>query len=314
MKLFILALLFPVTGFAGVLNGGGGKGVLCETVGQAPTLRVLDVYEAALRWPELPLRADLTAELQLALHGFNLVWAEPGEVFKSEPSRDAVEKAFRTEFFDKIIYIPKGARIPVTEDATIPVLAPNCRQVQIAVYTTLGIEIDREYWEMLTPRDQAALAVHEALYFYRRTYGAVNSDETRAFVGRLYSSYPPVPRFEGAPATGFIDCKAGKAGSPIYDFAVYLDASGDTIMSFRQIDNATTLGRTYLKLTGQIIFNSLKDSSSQFGMNSSLQSDFKYEDRSFNMRRQTTGGPVEISLRNAKNEDYGASLAFCKMM
>ena len=168
MKLLLLTLLFPVTSLAGVLNGGGGKGVLCETVGQKPTLRVLDVYEAARRWPELPSRNDLTAELQLALHQLDLVWAEPGRAVTNEPSRETVEKSFRTEFFDKIIFIPTGARIPVTDDATVPVLAPNCRQVQIAVYTTLGIEIDRDYWEMLTPRDQAALAVHEVAAQHQR--------------------------------------------------------------------------------------------------------------------------------------------------
>lgn len=279
LLLFVVSLL-PSISHGGVLNGGGGKGVHCDT-GVTDTLSVLDLYEATniFGLKEEPRKGDLRAEMTFALIRLNEIWQKP----ESNPAEgftdEAVDRLMNEIFFSKVIFIPEGSRLPVTNDASIPVLPNACKPVQVALYNNLGIQIDREYWEKLDDRNRAAIILHEALYFYRRVYGAVDSDEVRRFVGRLFSTTPPRKRFEGLPRTGYLECRAGGLGAPVYDFVVYpIEGSDHAVISFRQLDTATTLGRTVATIDLGA-FETLKNPNDGLTLTSRIESDTRFENR-----------------------------------
>lgn len=299
----IICLFLPaICGATGVLNGGGGKGVLCEFEQGRKTLEVLDLYEAKniFHLAEEVRHANLTEELTLGMERLNEIWAEPGR--NAEPvNKSDLEKAMNELFFSKLIPIPKGSRLALTMDATVPALPTNCYQVQVALYNDLGIQIDQEYWDMMDFRNQAALIYHEALYYYRRAYGAYNSDETRKFIGRLFSTTPPIKRFLSVPETGYYDCTGGTDETPIYDFIIYPyveDQEPGYLVSFRQINNATTLGRTTAFFTGDSFFKAIGDSNSLFGIGMSLRSEFKDEKMDFLIKKTSVNGPMLVKLKN----------------
>lgn len=300
-KAIIVFILPTICKATGVMNGGGGKGVLCEIEGNKQSIETLELYESKniFHLIEENRGQSFEEELALGLNRLNEVWVEPGETPKTVDQK-FVEKV-KNDFFSKVIFIPNQSRIPITDDATVPVLPTNCKQVQIALYNSLGIQIDKEYWYMMDSRSQAALIFHEFLYYHRRNYGAYNSDETRNFVGRLFSTTPPIKRFLNAPTTGYYDCIAGTVDTPVFDFVVYpFIENGEKgyLISFREIVNATTLGRTITFYKGENLFNYLGDTNSAFSEWLNLQSDFKEENRDLIISKTSSSGPMIIKLKN----------------
>lgn len=167
-------------------DGGGGKGVLC-----GENLRVLDLYEA----DEV---RGFTAEK------FNS--ASEDETFRfyilktdrhmqaADPTgyEDAVLKPLLPElkkFRDNFSFIPRGARLTVSQDATLPKIKAGCEVVQIALLGLDAAKVDREYWDMLDNRNRAALFVHELAYNYvRKESKARTSDDIREMVGAIFST------------------------------------------------------------------------------------------------------------------------------
>ena len=296
MKTVIAVLLFPMMSFAGVMNGGGGKGIICEQ--KSETLEVLDLYEAknVNALTEAPRRGPLSEELLVGMRGMNEVWREP-KSSTAEPTAEEVtrlQKLVDETFYSRLTFIPKGTRLPLTEDATLPPLPAHCQQVQIAIHDESTIWVDQEYWEKLDARNQAAIIFHELLYEIRRNYGAKDSDETRQFVGRIFSTTPPTWRFEGIPQTGYLDCRSNTPGAGTTDFVVY-PWNSETLVSFREISGATTLGRT-IALGGPDLLRNLLDPTANASAELSVLTDLRSDVRKLVLKKKA-GSLIELSLQ-----------------
>lgn len=296
----ILSLLFPLASVAGVMNGGGGKGVLCRhQESKTVTLEVLDLYESKsiFKLQEEDRQPDFVAEWKMVAERMNRFFQEPGQPLR-EP-QPIEEKKLLRDLQDMMSPIPPGTRLPMTEDATLPVLPLHCEMVQIAVYNDLGLQVDQEYWNLLDPRHQAALLLHEALYLSRRDYGATRSDETRKFVGRLFSKTPPLPKLAVGPNDAYYNCQAGGAGgAPIFDFVMAPSELGSEAwrVSFRQLAGIPPLSRVTADLALNVPVGE------QFGASSPLSSEFFRETRFFTIvaKKQGADFKIQVSVYDSK--------------
>jgi hypothetical protein len=174
----------------GVVNGGGGKGVLCGN-----SLRTLDLYEAQLSGLPTPVSSGQLNE-DLKIFGIEMAvhFAESPTELDDPKYREMVLEEMNKTIVSKFRDIPLGQRLPLTSDATPPQLGSNCQIVQIATYTqNQTIFRDKQYWDMLAPVEQAALIIHEWIYHRARQYGSLNSDETRKVLGMIFSGRNPEP-------------------------------------------------------------------------------------------------------------------------
>jgi len=193
LTMFSLTVLAATSAaVAGTKDGGGGKGILCGT-----HLRTLDIYEAEEVYHlPLPPSAQLDLNSNLVEYGLPLLAyfsASPintQDPTLAQPFLDGAQKDLISHFVD----IQPGTRLDPTFDATVPSLPPACAAVQVAVYSDDGnIYRDRQYWDLLDVRNQAALILHEALYHSARQQGAKTSDETRKFIGLTFANELPEP-------------------------------------------------------------------------------------------------------------------------
>ncbi len=165
----------PIYTVEGVVNGGGGKGVLCQKDGQ-PHLEVLDIHEGryvyGLTYPEY---ASLEAAYR---HHFNL--EGKGEPRVVEEMIQNYNKLVKTTFR----FLPHGYRLKDTQDSLEPFVLLGCEVVQIAVFYNEEIAlVDGELWEMLSPLNQLALTLHEFHYARKRSRSSVeDSRSTRRLV------------------------------------------------------------------------------------------------------------------------------------
>lgn len=308
MKL-VTALLAPLillsvrSALAGPSSDGGGKGVLCKSE-KGSQLEALDIWEAKniYRFGEAPRQGSVYAEYAFAFARFDEAQRGPNKPVPDMGTEADWKEAYERDFGGKIIEIPPGRRLPATMDATLPILPMNCEYVQVALFNTLGVQLDKEYWGMMDARNQAAIVFHELLYPYRRKYGATNSDETRRFVGQLFSLKPPVPRFLSVPKTGYLECRAGgSTAGPVYDFVIYpTTESGKptSVISFRQLDNATLLGRMTAEGSSNIIEAIVNGGVS---LGATLTSESHDETRSFNLATRSENGVIYITVGTRDN-------------
>ena len=183
-----------VESYSGGVDGGGGIGILCEN-----DLVTLDLYEARLNGLS-PAESSKNLEEYLKQFGVEMARHFSEQVINLN-DEIAVSNLIYKEMNDSILLkfkdIPKGRRLNLTNDATLPQLPQKCEPVQIAVYAKDGtIYRDSEYWSKLNPIEQAALVIHEWVYFRARSNGSLNSDETRKVIGLIFSGNNPEPIFE----------------------------------------------------------------------------------------------------------------------
>lgn len=178
----------------GGMEGGGGKGVLCGAL-----VRSLDLYEAEKlhHWP-IPINSD-DIETILANYGIDLAYynSETGFDRSNLEYKKLILNMYKEYILEKFVDIPIGSRLPFTPDATLPSLPSECSFVQIVIFSQDGtLYRDRALWNRLSIIDQAALVIHEALYYEARQQGALLSDDTRNIVGRLFAQKLPSPVLE----------------------------------------------------------------------------------------------------------------------
>jgi hypothetical protein len=192
--------------FGGV-DGGGGKGVLCESNGQR-TVESLDLYEAKYVWGyTVPASQNLDGEIKRVMPTY---WtAEIEDPTQPIPKYD--EKSFKSfndmyqnGFVSLMKFIPTGARIRPTPDATIILDPPsNCQIVQVLVYLDEGIgagsiAVDKEYWDLLDDQNRLAFFLHERDYKGRRDFtDTKTSDFIRKYIGALFAT-ATFPSWAGA--------------------------------------------------------------------------------------------------------------------
>lgn len=219
-------LLISLIGFAplsyarmGTSDGGGGKGVKCGR-----DIKTLDLFEAHLKgWPNPVSQKNFEDDLYLYGTDYLTHMTESIDAFNGPIDQEIILNVFKEQILSKIQDIPKGTRLTLTHDATIPKLPNGCEIVQLAVYSYTEDKIyrDREYWDSMTSIDQAALVLHEALYYRARVSGgAIKSDEARNVIGRMLTRQELNPLFSPVWfSKSHLVCVAGATNSKnVYEF------------------------------------------------------------------------------------------------
>lgn len=269
---------------AGGVDGGGGKGVMCGN-----TLTTLDLYEARKNGltPQA-LNGDL--DLHLQTYGLELAkhFAASMAEFSSPTLGAEVSQLLKNEILNKIKDIPEGQKLAVTRDATLPTLPAGCSDVQIAVYSKDGtIYRDPKLWAMLPPVEQAALVLHEFVYYRARTYGkAANSDESRKVIGLILSGSNPEPMLKPIwGASRVVSCVGGIEGTTqevldTYAISEYENGVLGVGIYFFQLKGYALSSRTHSFLPGATL-DGLKNYSSGSGQykvfNSALNMEWTLE-------------------------------------
>jgi len=222
-KLLIFLGFLLLTRFAqagGSIQSGGGKGILCGS-----TLATLDLFEARQRGLGiLPGSGDFEADIgSFGAETYKHI-ADSNAGFDSPQLAEMLRKEMHDSIISHFRSIPKGQRLPLTGDATLPPLPDNCSAVQIAIYAENGsIYLDADYWSMLPPIERVALVVHEWIYYRARQYGgALNSDESRRVLGLIFSGKNPEPLLSPIWNADHIAwCMAGTKGTDRENYEFY---------------------------------------------------------------------------------------------
>ena len=205
----------------GVINGGGGKGVLCQS---ARRVEALDIYEARSLYglQALPVPASEGEAFQLgvellARHMWN-AWTIPMDDYVR-----SLREYIHQNFLKRVRFLSYGQHLKPVNDAYEPIVEAGCETVQAAVmYDESLILIDQTYWDMMDNLNRAALIYHEIMYYVARLEGGEkDSIATRKLIGMLFSKNPPRPRADGVPTDqkDFIHCHMIRAPQNISFFA-----------------------------------------------------------------------------------------------
>ncbi len=168
----------------GGVDGGGGKGVLCDS-----KIMTLDLYEAINSGVQLNQDFGDLAD-NLKYYGIETAkyQSESLDFFNDPKIANEILNHIQKTIIDKFKDIPQGQRLQLTHDTNTTPLPANCKMIQIAIYANNGIIYrDADYWSRLSKLDQAALIIHETMYERARRYGAINSDESRKAIGFIFS-------------------------------------------------------------------------------------------------------------------------------
>lgn len=200
MKFFVLIFsVLYVSPAHATGTRGGGMGVFCQKPNGGQALESLDAFEARAAGYQIEASKDLEFETQVMLRKLHRAFnALPTNLDPPYPKE--VEQGFKElvkKFYSQLEFISQGQRLPSTNDFGSTVDIADCKLVQILVYVddlkdSGTILVDREYWNLLSPKDQVAFFVHEFIYRALRVYGEKNSLRVRKIVGALLSNdlYP----------------------------------------------------------------------------------------------------------------------------
>jgi hypothetical protein len=214
MHVLIAAPVFPLTeclAFAGGMEGGGGKGILCQSA-SGLSVRTLDLWEAENILGFKPIGNPINLDQNLENFGLAL-WkhraVRPADFMRPDMPTQ-IRHLLEGTIIRSFSFIPKGQRLPLTSDATIPPLPPKCEVVQIAIYKPdNSIQVDREYWDRLDAQEKAALVLHEYIYHQARNSGSLDSNESRHVVALIFTGNNPEPMFSPLwSANQYLTCHA----------------------------------------------------------------------------------------------------------
>jgi hypothetical protein len=174
----------------GTINGGGGKGVLCERDGKS-TLEVLDLYEGRVLYQRKPKEINVSNEAEMIAAASKLVaghfLGQSGE--QNKEVSDYFNREIIVPLVKSIRYIDGQLQVKETNDSKEPLTERGCKVVQIAVYHNESVLlINQDFWQKLDWRNRTALILHELVYRYGR--GVLNesdSTNTRKLVAFLMS-------------------------------------------------------------------------------------------------------------------------------
>lgn len=170
----------------GVINGGGGKGVLCQR-GDQQVLEVLDIYEGRSVYGQSYEKIENLKFEELKVNLLQKFYDHfSGGVTKSyedEDNPDPVQK-----ILDEAKFTSEGQSLKSTNDSDEAFVAQGCELVQIAVYYDEAVLIiDKKLWEQLDDFNKVALLIHEGIYSTMRRMGETNSISTRRLLSHLIS-------------------------------------------------------------------------------------------------------------------------------
>lgn len=259
--------VFSEASLAGVVNGGGGKGLLC-----GDQLRVLDLYEGELQGYPVPTTSgDFDTDFKKFLVKYmRQFMPNMSAADLNDPSYgDRLLESVKPLLVSKIVDIPAGETLDFTDDATLPPLPPGCSFVQIAVneffpvedHYEIRVHRDRNLWDKLAPVHQVALLMHEYIYWMARAGNTkINSDDTRVLIARMFSDLETYEMF--SPLWGkseaemkkcfFIAVKPDKTFESHYAFATAEMENGasGTAFYFAYLNGNLPLARTRAFIPG----------------------------------------------------------------
>lgn len=167
--------------------GNGGNVILCEEKSQVTRIELLDFFET-----HLPLVELSGNHLQIAEKRFEVLGLIDSALGKQYLSRLAEMK--------KEMSLREGVELVPIADSN-HILKPagaGCSVQQIAIRKREVAQleprfvINKKYWDLLSPRDQAGLLVHEIVYEHFYKLGEKSSDKARIFTAHLFGK-----KFEG---------------------------------------------------------------------------------------------------------------------
>ena len=182
-------------GELGTMDGGGGSAVVCRSADSTlKSVQVLDLFEAGIlaEGPIPPSLGTLNEEWQKAVTHFASRSSSEGEISPRQVDLDSLN-IFWVKFNQRIKLVDSGLRLKSIDDAKpLFTLPAGCSMEQVINYQDVGdfILIQKDLWNLMSPRDQAALVMHEYIYKFYRSFGAKDSVVARKVVRRIFAEAP----------------------------------------------------------------------------------------------------------------------------
>jgi hypothetical protein len=206
----IALLLTTLTAYAGGVDGGGGKGVVCrDAKGRIRSIELLDLWEARVLYGRTlsPSHKPLAKQVGEAIDRLknaveNTYSHKDPRTGKSVTGADETKfqlenEALRFLKVNSAVRRLHGITLNPTPDSSEPAYPKDCQVEQVVNYISSGpaqILINQDLWEKMNSTQQAALIVHEAFYRFLRDFNETNSVRVRRAVGYVFSgnSFPPL--------------------------------------------------------------------------------------------------------------------------
>ncbi len=237
---FLFALILSIPSFSpasGVLNGGGGKAVVCrDQVKNILSVELLDLYEARQIYGLKIAPNQTSIEQQVndiiqKIHHSNLYAA-----FQIDPLVKRVRQ--------NVKFISSDVQLIPVDDALEIVLPNECKVEQLANYVDDSLLlVDESLWQKMNSQNQASLIMHEAIYRFQRGEGARDSRRSRKLVAYLFSDF----KFERVAngISGDADtCKgiydSGEVGAEFY---IYPDENLSTHFQFTKLNGLSIFSK-----------------------------------------------------------------------
>lgn len=200
-----IVLFFSNLVFAGVMNGGGGKGVVClDTHHQIKSVELLDLWEARTIYGRTPIHPKLSVEKQVnflleslktSIYNRTEFATIGGVDFVGAEAYKQIMKMNTDRFFypDNHVHWLSGVKLDLTNDSFEIARPTNCEIRQLARYTdTTGwgdVLIDKDLFDKMDNTNKAALIIHEAYYANLRGFGEKSSIRIRRAIGLAINGY-----------------------------------------------------------------------------------------------------------------------------
>lgn len=183
---------------AGPSSSGGGAAVVCRNEAkQIEYAELLDLYEAHTIYGLTLVASKGSTEEDYFLSA-DRTYTLQGHPDLAEQERSNILEGLR-RFYD---LAEMTGELPRLNDLGRAPQVPNgCQIEQLAIFEdqNLKVRINLEIWMALDTLNRAALASHEAYYYFERTLEEQTSESTRAMVAHIYSTSFNSPVNEGIP-------------------------------------------------------------------------------------------------------------------
>ncbi len=246
---FLIALLIVVSSInciAGVLNGGGGKAVVCRDLDQKiKSVETLDLYEGRVQYG-LGVHIKSDSYLNMATEVLTTLGRGRGPDF----TKDLVSTALRIDRIKRLL--PAGTSLQNIDDSNEVVAPDHCKIEQLANYIDQSmILVNGEMWGTMDEVNKAALIVHETLYYYFRFLAGANSSaHARKAVAYGFSGLVLESVRDGIPEDVATTCEtySGKNSNGPTKYWIYPDSDPNyEVIQFDSLDGVLMLTKTYMK-------------------------------------------------------------------
>lgn len=226
-KLILIGLsLASFNAMAGVMNGGGGKGVVCrDSQNKVISVELLDLWEARILYGNEPAPLasnDLAAEVGRAIERLKNSYPmrTHSESFQCD-DQDCIPKflgrnakPFLTD--DSSLLRLRGVKLEDTNDSFELTRPADCAVEQIVTYPLQGkILINQDLFEKMNLLNQVALVVHESFYRFLRDFAhETNSVRARRSVGYVMAGHSFEAKFREIPREHVVCWNPGVPYSP----------------------------------------------------------------------------------------------------